>query len=41
MIPDDFSLQGGELTPSLKLKRKVTELKYLTKIEEMYGEAKL
>lgn len=28
LLDSDFSIPGGELTPTLKLKRKVTELKY-------------
>jgi len=28
LLPDDFSIPGGELTPTLKLKRKVTEKKF-------------
>ena len=41
LIPTDFSIAGGELTPTLKLKRKVTEKKYQKHIDEMYAEAKL
>jgi len=36
ILPIDFSLPGGELTPTLKLKRKVAELKYNQQIEEIY-----
>jgi len=37
LIPDDFSIPGGELTPTLKLKRKVTEKKFQQYIDEMFG----
>lgn len=42
LLPDDFSMPGGELTPTLKLKRKVTEKKYQAYIDEMFApDAKL
>ena len=28
IVSNDFSISGGELTPTMKLKRKVTEKKY-------------
>ena len=28
LLPDDFSIPGGELTPTMKLKRSVTTKKY-------------
>jgi long-chain-fatty-acid--CoA ligase ACSBG len=38
MIPEDFSEAGGELTPTQKLKRSVTEKKYDTLINsKIYG----
>ena len=37
LLPDDFSVPGGELTPTLKLKRKVTEKKYKQHIDEMFA----
>jgi long-chain-fatty-acid--CoA ligase ACSBG len=37
----DFSISGGELTPTLKLKRKVTEKKYQQLVDEMYSDPKL
>ena len=42
IVAQDFSIEGGELTPTLKLKRKVVNQKYKSEIEEMYAsEAKL
>ena len=41
ILPIDFSIPGGELTPTMKLKRKVTELKNEVIVEEMYMDAKL
>lgn len=42
LIPIDFSIPGGELTATLKLKRKVTEKKYQALIDEMFApDAKL
>lgn len=36
LLPRDFSIEGGELTPTLKLKRKIIYEKYKDKIEGMY-----
>ncbi len=36
LLAHDFSIEGGELTPTLKLKRKVIYEKYKQKIEDMY-----
>jgi long-chain acyl-CoA synthetase len=37
IVKNDFSQEGGELTPSLKLKRKVVLQKYNNLIDDMYG----
>jgi len=41
IIPGDFTVEGGELTPTLKLKRKVACAKYQDIIDKMYEDAKL
>lgn len=36
VVPDDWTLETGELTPSMKLKRRVIDEKYAAEIAEMY-----
>jgi long-chain acyl-CoA synthetase len=36
ILPGDFTQEGGELTPTLKVKRKVVSNKYMTALEELY-----
>jgi long-chain acyl-CoA synthetase len=36
LIPNEFSVEGGELTPTLKLKRKVIKEKYKHLLEKIY-----
>lgn len=37
IVPEDFSVEGGELTPTMKLKRRIIYEKYADDIERMYA----
>ena len=39
ILDRDLSIEGGELTPSLKVRRKVVEQHYTAVIAEMYSNA--
>ena len=39
VVPEDFTIDGGELTPTLKIKRKVVNQKYAEVIERLYAGA--
>lgn len=39
IVPDDFSVDAGEVTPTLKLRRRVIEQKYKQQIDEMYSQS--
>jgi long-chain acyl-CoA synthetase len=39
LLTEDFSIEGGELTPTLKVKRRVVASKYRDVIDEMYADA--
>ena len=38
LLSHDFSIEGGELTPTLKVKRRVVERNYQRQIEALYSE---
>ena len=38
LLAKEFSVEGGEMTPTLKIKRRVIDEKYAAEIEKMYAE---
>lgn len=41
LVADDFTIPGGEMTPTLKLKRSVVTKKYAKEIKELYSRPEL
>jgi long-chain acyl-CoA synthetase len=38
LLENEFTIEGGELTPTLKVKRRVIDQKYRDVIEKLYAE---
>ena len=39
LLPHEFSIDNGEMTPTLKVKRNVIDDRYADLIEQLYGGA--
>ncbi len=39
ILPNELSIDGGELTPTLKVKRKIVDAKYAAVLDALYAEA--
>jgi long-chain acyl-CoA synthetase len=39
ILPRDFTVESGELTPSMKVKRKVVTERYMHLLDSMYDDA--
>ena len=37
ILPQDFTIEGGELTPTMKVKRRIVNSKYAEQIETFYS----
>jgi long-subunit acyl-CoA synthetase (AMP-forming) len=37
-LPAEFSIESGELTPTLKVKRKIVEERWKARIDELYAD---
>ncbi|MCA1612933.1 MAG: hypothetical protein LC800_02020, partial [Acidobacteria bacterium] len=40
LLPEEFSIDGGEMTPTLKIKRRVVDEKFGAVIDEIYAGGK-
>jgi long-chain acyl-CoA synthetase len=39
LLPEDFSIESGDLTPTLKVRRRVVEKRFAKEIDALYEES--